>query len=219
MVTSLEELVDKHERNVVLKDDVEKAYLLEFLKVMKKMSAAETLAREVHALLNTPLRRMQDSMLRVSSALRAFSAEKERTLWNEGAPEGYLPSSVVICEWEDGTVSEASMHHFSDRVSAWLPNRIPYPEHDAYKTKRVMRWRWSGPDVPLPDASIRIWAWVDAPGELRAFSDHGGDEDWVCLVPKELANDYLPFVESLGICRVSNHFLTDGRKVLIGAHA
>jgi len=219
MVTRLEELFDKHERNAPLMDDIEKAYLLEYLELMKKVSAAETLAREVHVLLNTPLRRMQDAMLRVSAALRSYSAEKDRTLWNDGAPERYLPPSVVICEWENGVFSEASMHHYTDSVSAWIPNRVPYPENESYKTKRVTRWRWAGPEVPLPDTSIRIWAWVDAPGELRAFSDHGGDEDWVCLVPEDQVNDYLPFVDSLGVCRVSHHFLTDGRKVLIGAHA
>lgn len=212
----LENLAERKEGTLT---DFEKATLAEYLRFCKRLAAADALARETHSLLSTPLRRTQDSIQRVSSALRAYSTEKERTIWNDGTPDGYLPPSVVICEWEDGTVSEASMHHFADGVSAWIPNRIPYPAHDAYKTKRVTRWRWAGPDVPLPDSSIRIWAWVDAPGELRAFSDHGGDEDWVCLVPKELANDYLPFVDALGVCRVSNHILTDGRKLLIGAHA
>jgi len=215
-VDQLERLAERKESTLT---DFEKETLSDYLKLCRKIAAADALAREVHALLSTPLRRTQDAIQRVTTALRAYSTSKERTIWNDGAPDGYLPSSVVVCEWEDGTTSEASMHHYTDGVSAWIPNRIPYPAHDAYKAKRVTRWRWSGPDVPLPDASIRIWAWVDAPGELRAFSDHGGDEDWVCLVPKELANDYLPFVDALGVCRVSNHFLTDGRKVLIGAHA
>ncbi len=32
---------------------------------------------------------------------------------------------------------------------------------------------------------ILVWQWDDAPDELRALSQHGGDEDWVAFVPWE----------------------------------
>lgn len=34
--------------------------------------------------------------------------------------------------------------------------------------------------------SIRIWSFKDAPEELRALSENGGDEDWIALIPDEL---------------------------------
>lgn len=218
-MTKLEELIDKHERSAPLTDDVEKAYLLEYLKLLKKNTAADVLAREVHFLLNTPLRRMQDAQLRVAVALRAYSSEKERTIWNEGEPEEFS-FGCVVCEWEDGHTDTASAHHYADGTSAWIPEgKRSREEEETYRKLRVTRWRWVGPAVPVPDSSVRIWKWWEAPGELRFLSDHGGDEDWVCLVPKEMVGDYLPFIDALGVCRVSEHTLTDGRKVFIGAHA
>jgi hypothetical protein len=218
-VTKLEELLDRHERKTPLTDDVEKAYLLEYVKLMKKNGAAEALVREVHFLLNTPLRRMQDSLLRVAAALRAYASEKERTLWNEGAPEEFSVGCVV-CEWENGHTDNASTHHYVDGTSAWIPQGTESGEVEtSYRRARVTRWRWAGPEVPAPDSAVRIWKWREAPGELRALSTHGGDEDWVCLVPKEMVGDYLPFVDALGVCRVSEHTFMDGRKVFIGAHA
>jgi hypothetical protein len=195
-VTKLEELLDRHERKTPLTDDVEKAYLLEYVKLMKKNGAAEALVREVHFLLNTPLRRMQDSLLRVAAALRAYASEKERTIWNEGAPEEFSVGCVV-CEWEDGHTDTASTHHYVDGTSAWIPQGVESADVEkSYRHARVTRWRWA-----------------------RALSAHGGDEDWVCLIPKEMVGAYLPFVDVLGVCRVSEDTLTDGRKVFIGAHA
>jgi len=34
---------------------------------------------------------------------------------------------------------------------------------------------------------IRVWAWKDAPEELKALSQHGGDEDWLALLPPKHA--------------------------------
>ena len=80
-----------------------------------------------------------------------------------------------------------------------------------------------GPNVPLPGMQGRaliIWAYWDAPGELRCLSEHGGDEDWLALVP---AGEALPYwMESgagFGSSDVSEHRLHDGRTVYIGAHA
>jgi hypothetical protein len=76
------------------------------------------------------------------------------------------------------------------------------------------------------DRAIHVWAWDDAPGGLKALSRHGGDEDWVVHMPVYHVErgTYAPFLEigapgSIGCCDVSEHLLSDGSKVYIGAHA
>jgi len=64
-----------------------------------------------------------------------------------------------------------------------------------------------------------VWEWENAPQEFRNLSPHGGDEDWVALVPDNIVNpswaeDGTPF----GCCDVSEHEL-GGARVLVGAHA
>jgi hypothetical protein len=71
---------------------------------------------------------------------------------------------------------------------------------------------------------IRVWKWEDAPEELKALSQHGGDEDWVALIPPKLADQYIGWMESggpFGCCHVSEHTHPElpGYEVRIGAHA
>jgi len=70
---------------------------------------------------------------------------------------------------------------------------------------------------------IRVWRWEDAPEELRMLSDHGGDEDWVALLPPKLAYEYILWLKegTFGICDVSSHTHPElpGYEVRIGAHA
>lgn len=71
---------------------------------------------------------------------------------------------------------------------------------------------------------IRIWSWRDAPEELRALSPHGGDEDWVALIPPKMSGRYIPWLEegsAFGCCSVSinQHPELPGYEVRIGAHA
>jgi hypothetical protein len=70
---------------------------------------------------------------------------------------------------------------------------------------------------------IRVWPFHDAPEALRALSDHGGDEDWLALIPAELvdAHDYRWMKEGseFGVCDVSSHELADGAEVRIGTHS
>ncbi len=69
---------------------------------------------------------------------------------------------------------------------------------------------------------IKVWEWDDAPEEFKALSPHGGDEDWVALVPPHLAQRCISWLESgssFGCCDVSEHPLPDGSVVKIGAHA
>lgn len=68
---------------------------------------------------------------------------------------------------------------------------------------------------------IRVWRFHDAPADLRALSEHGGDEDWLALIPAPLADQWIAWAEvgPFGCCDVSEHPLPDGSVVRIGAHA
>lgn len=74
------------------------------------------------------------------------------------------------------------------------------------------------------DRMIQVWRWIDAPDELRALSYHGGDEDYVAVVPPYLVSAYLPIFASgtpFGVCDVQavEHPRLAGSMVFIGAHA
>lgn len=69
---------------------------------------------------------------------------------------------------------------------------------------------------------IKIWEFYDAPLDLRALSNHGGDEDYVALVPAEMeyAADMLLYSGSpFGVSDVQKEVQADGSFVYIGAHA
>ncbi len=67
---------------------------------------------------------------------------------------------------------------------------------------------------------IKVWPFHLAPKELQGLSGHGGDEDWLALLPPGV--DHPLWAESgtsFGRCDVSSHKLLNGYTVLIGAHA
>lgn len=68
--------------------------------------------------------------------------------------------------------------------------------------------------------AVIVWRFDEAPANLRALSRHGGDEDWLAVLPP---NQTAPMWASpgspFGVCDVSEHELVDGRMVLIGAHS
>lgn len=68
---------------------------------------------------------------------------------------------------------------------------------------------------------IKVWRFHDAPAELRALTSHGGDEDWLALVPPDVGypSDWFDGGGSFGCCSVSTHDLPDGWTVYIGAHS
>lgn len=70
---------------------------------------------------------------------------------------------------------------------------------------------------------ILVWRFHDAPQEFQDLSRHGGDEDWLAVVPASMVGDYIPWLEEgrggFGVCDVEEHRLADGRAVFIGAHA
>lgn len=72
--------------------------------------------------------------------------------------------------------------------------------------------------------AITVWPFYEAPLQLRSLSAHGGDEDWLALVPAAFDKKYgrplwLEDGSSFGCCDVSRHVLADGDVVYIGAHA
>ena len=77
---------------------------------------------------------------------------------------------------------------------------------------------WEADDTGL----IRVWDFEDAPQQLRDLSSHGGDEDWIALVPPRYRRDWIPWAETgtaFGRCDVTDEELPNGWRVLIGAHA
>ena len=75
-----------------------------------------------------------------------------------------------------------------------------------------------------PINHIRVWAYEDAPEELRDLSEAGGGEDWVALVPPKLAHDYIGWMEDgtpFGRYKVMEyeHPELPGYKVRIGQHS
>ena len=120
-----------------------------------------------------------------------------------------------------------NLYHYADPAvgSRWGHSTGSYREGTYQKFhENYSLWRYIGPPVPgvmeqWDSQAIYVWEFRKAPGELRALSDHGGDEDWVLLL---LRGEEVPSWcdnTSFGHCRVSEHELPDGRKVLIGAHA
>lgn len=75
-----------------------------------------------------------------------------------------------------------------------------------------------------PFPPILVWAFMDAPQELRALSTHGGDEDWVASIPPEYQGHPICWMEQgtpFGVCDVYEypHPFLMGYVVRIGAHA
>ena len=72
------------------------------------------------------------------------------------------------------------------------------------------------------DTLIRVWPFEDAPLQYQALSPHGGDEDWVAVVPAALADRYIGWLAPgtpFGCYTVSIHALPDGARLYIGTHS
>lgn len=66
---------------------------------------------------------------------------------------------------------------------------------------------------------IKVWRFEDAPKAYSQLSPHGGDEDWVALVPEDMSRPlWMDSGTSFGCCDVSEHKVSLGT-VYIGAHA
>lgn len=69
---------------------------------------------------------------------------------------------------------------------------------------------------------IKIWRFHEAPVELKELSSHGGDEDWLVMIPPDWGDEPPAFLEqsrSFGPCDVSEHQHWSGATILIAAHA
>ena len=148
--------------------------------------------------------------------------------WSDAPPEADM-SGFVEAEYVDETgllaYAQVRQYHYVDeRGSMWGHSTGNWRSGDyrLYHCK-YFRWRFVGPIVPLKDEqgrSIIVWAWWDAPGELRCLSRHGGDEDWIALLPSDMEQpSWMESGTRFGCCDVSEHTFEDGRKVFIGAHA
>ena len=75
------------------------------------------------------------------------------------------------------------------------------------------------PQVP----PILVWRFHEAPEEIKQLANQGGDEDWIALVPPEMAKGtYISWAESgtgFGCCSVNEIPLDDGGRILVGCHA
>lgn len=70
-------------------------------------------------------------------------------------------------------------------------------------------------------AAIIVWPFGAAPPELTAWLDDPSDLDWLALVPSELANDWIGWLESTGFdsCQSPRtHDLPSGHRVVVGGH-
>ena len=146
--------------------------------------------------------------------------------WSDQEPT-YAPTGCLEAEYigESGRIESAliSLFHYAD-ASKWGHTTGDWRDK-TYKVHHpdYYRWRFTGPEVPTPAAQgqmMCVWQWWDAPSELRALSPHGGDEDYVALLPKDASQpSWMDTGTSFGCCDVSEHELPDGRRVFIGAHA
>lgn len=146
--------------------------------------------------------------------------------WSDAEPQP-CPSFCVEGEYvdENGRLATAplTLYH-SASESRWGFSTGDWRE-GTYKTHhpKFHRWRYVGPELPtkaMQGQAMLIWKWWDAPGELRALSPHGGDEDYVAVLPEDMEQpSWMETGSSFGCCDVSEHRLDDGRGVYIGAHA
>lgn len=75
------------------------------------------------------------------------------------------------------------------------------------------------------DDAIIVFRFYEAPSWAAQLSPHGGDEEWVALVPARFDDDHIPWLEEscFGPACVSKHKVKAGPykgwTVVIGAHS
>ena len=68
--------------------------------------------------------------------------------------------------------------------------------------------------------AVVVWRFDEAPAELRRLSPHGGDEDWLAVLPPgQTMPVWMAPGSAFGCCDVSEFELLDGSTVCIGAHS
>ena len=64
-----------------------------------------------------------------------------------------------------------------------------------------------------------VWQFKDAPNELQQISTHGGDEDYLALIPSKIENEWFHCFETDGFGNFINSYQTNLGKIKIGAHS
>lgn len=73
----------------------------------------------------------------------------------------------------------------------------------------------------MNQAPIQIWAFDDAPEEYKEKSPHGGDEDWLAIVPAGIDAESILWMEAgtpFAPCDSSFELLPNGDTLVISAH-
>lgn len=155
-----------------------------------------------------------------------MSNERPWNEWCDKMPEEHM-TGCIEAEFvnQDRCLEYAivRLHHIADeRGSVWGHSA---GSGASYKTHfpKYHRWRFVGPLVPVQESqgeSIVVWSFYSAPGELRCLSNHGGDEDYIALLPHGMdAPSWMRSGSAFGCFSVSESEYGDGRRVFIGAHA
>lgn len=144
--------------------------------------------------------------------------------WKPWPPPEGIQGCIEGRRADNGEVHALHVFH-PNGESRWGYCVETYATHGRQTTvyPEFSEWRWSGAPTPTKEEqgnAILVWRFRDAPGELRAMSAHGGDEDWLGLFPTQ--GEWVGWAEdgtAFGCCDVQEIALGDGREVRIGAHA
>lgn len=77
-------------------------------------------------------------------------------------------------------------------------------------------------ETPKTETMIRVWRFHEAPQEYQELSGNGGDEDWLALVPKSMAESYISWLDdgsSFGVYCIDRFTLKSGEIIVIGSHS
>lgn len=71
------------------------------------------------------------------------------------------------------------------------------------------------------DKAIIVWRFAQAPEELKALSNNGGDEDWLALIQPGFNGVWVGWLESQAFdsCAEPQMIETQWGRVYIGSHA
>ena len=158
--------------------------------------------------------------------MKEFDSWKE---WTFEPPDSSLSGNIEAVWYVDGEKYScfAYLYHYANGDSKWGFSQKELDESGKIKQWKTVhpiffKWRYINGEVPeseIQGNSILIWHWHNAPGELRSYSTHGGDEDWVALIPRDLDIPSWMDSEPFSICRNDEIILSDGRILIITAHA
>lgn len=147
------------------------------------------------------------------------------TRWEKEKPPDCASGCIEARVSDDLTIYQLYLFHTTSG-SHWGHCIRTFKEHGEQVTiyPQFSEWRYTGPKLLPADGQgkvILVWRFDDAPGQLKALSTNGGDEDWLALLPVEFAEAWIPWLDTdaFSCCSIDTHKLPDGRVVRIGSHA